>query len=133
MKETFKVIFIDSNDCFFYLNDGCLARFATDGQDDCCIKIEFGPNFNKCTYSSLNLRFRGVISDDNIGINAIYAERLGLDEDDEVLVSKSNASSLSHVYVRPTDDSHFELIVSNFKKRLMIYHGQLSNGINIML
>lgn len=112
MSELLKIYFLSSNvrTCFFYRNN---IDFYKDHSDDVWgIKIKFGKKFEFTTFGSISLLSVPEVPDKCIGVSSLLASKLGLQENDQVLISNFFSPSIQALEMSPKREEDYVILVS---------------------
>lgn len=76
-----------------------------------CVKLTYGNE--KTGYFSVS-KSVSTLGDDSIGISSLYCKTLGIEENENVLLSEIPfLPTINSITVTPTSESDYDIIVSN--------------------
>lgn len=112
MTEILQVHYLSSNTrtCFFYRRN--LKPYFENMDYVQAIKLEFGYEYSRTTFGSLYLQPHSDVPDKCIGVSCLFATRLGLKENDTILISNVSPPAIEAVQIIPRREEDYVVLVS---------------------
>lgn len=107
MTELLKIYFIspDIKTCYFYRN-------VSVGSEKKFLKINHGKDFSEVIFGSLSSQALPEVPEECIGVSSLFAQRIGLKENEQALISNCCPVSIERVEVHPKKEEDYIILVS---------------------
>ena len=114
MTELLKVYLLPTQfrTCFFYRNS--LKNHVTNNGEVWGVEIKFGKNYESTIFGSISLQIVGEIPDNCIGIPNSFANKIGIKQDDSILLKNCLPFTIESLEITPISEENYNLLVSNY-------------------
>ncbi|XP_075214705.1 peroxisomal biogenesis factor 1 [Lycorma delicatula] len=109
IDEVFKLKLISVKDCFLHFSFGILQKLSANSSSS-CVKLK-QDYLKSALYFTWSPQYHGGLSDNTVGISAVYANHLGLSDNEIVIISTElQAPVVKTVHVTAVTEDDFEVM-----------------------